>query len=410
MGLGISLSLFLASDRPDHLFADPAFRVGVIALCLVTAMTFLPAFKRFEPWLMTAIPLLDFAVIGLFGLIPGVIMGSAIIAVMPAMWLGGTLGRRGILYAAAASAFLVVVPDFYLHGVSAHAWSNAISVILFSTLGAAGVSLSTQIWGGQVLRLEHQQESLRHAIDVKDDFIALVSHELRTPLTSIIGYLDLVSEGDDQLSPETVSHLAAVSRNADRLLLLVTDLLTAHESVVKPMRLTIETFDVGALVQLSVDDIRVRMREGGLTLDEHLPPGIFLQADPDRFLQITDSLLSNALKFTPPGGRVSVTVCRRALGIDLIVTDTGVGMDELTLQGIGTKFFRSPKTTAAAIPGIGLGLMITKSIVEAHEGTISFTSTEGVGTSATVHMPALVATKPTDQSPWLEASTAGSSD
>ena len=170
------------------------------------------------------------------------------------------------------------------------------------------MALSTQMWGKQVLQLEQQEQSLRRALDVKDDFVALVSHELRTPLTSIIGYLDLVADSEDDMPAQAVTHLEAVSRNADRLLLLVTDLLAAHATKVDPIRLTIESVDVGTLAQLSVDDINTRAHEGGLSIERHLPPGILIQADPNRLLQIIDNLLSNALKFTPPGGRISVSV------------------------------------------------------------------------------------------------------
>jgi len=385
MGFGLSMSLFLDSVRPGELLVEPAFIAGVIALCLVTGMTFLPGFERFQPWMMTTIPLLDIGVIGLFSLIPGAGTGIAIIVMLPAMWLGGQLGRLGIVVAPAACAVCVVAPDLYVHGLYDQGWSEGVSIILFGTLAAAGMALSTEIWEKQVLRLEQQEQSLRHAIGVKDEFVTLVSHELRTPLTSIIGYLDLVSDCD--LPAQVVTHLAAVSRNADRLLLLVTDLLAAQEAEVMPMRLTIETVDVGALAQLSVDDIDTRARAGGLTLARHLPQGILIQADPNRLLQVFDNLLSNALKFTPVGGRISVAVRQQAAGVDLTVTDTGVGMDPLSLQSLGMKFFRAPKTTASAIPGIGLGLTITKSIVEAHNGTLTFFSREEVGTSVVVHLP-----------------------
>jgi signal transduction histidine kinase len=387
MGFGLSMSLFLDSVRPGQWLVEPAFIASVAALCLVTGMTFLPGFKRFQPWIMTTIPLLDIGVIGLFSLIPGAGTGIAIIVILPAMWLGGQLGRLGIVVAPVASAVCVVAPGLYVDGLHDHSWSEAVSIILFAMLAATGMAASTGIWQKQVLRLEQQEQSLRHAIGVKDEFVALVSHELRTPLTSIIGYLDLVSDCD--LPAQVVTHLAAVSRNADRLLLLVTDLLAAHEAAVSPMRLKIETVDVGALAQFSVDDIDTRARAGGLSLARHLPPGILIQADPDRLLQVFDNLLSNALKFTPAGGRISITVRPQASGVDLTVTDTGVGMDQLSLESLGMKFFRAPKTTASVIPGIGLGLTITKSIVEAHDGTLTYFSREDVGTSVVVHLPTL---------------------
>jgi len=388
MGFSLSLSVLLDALRPGHLLEEPAFLAGVIALCLVTAMTFLPGFKTLQPWIMTTIPLLDIAIIGIFNLIPGVGAGSAVIAVMPAMWLGGSLGWRGILVAAGATTMFVVAPGIYIEGFSDQGWSEAVSIVLFATIAASAMALSTQMWGKQVLQLEEQEQSLRRALAVKDDFVALVSHELRTPLTSIIGYLDLVSDSEDEMPARVVAHLEAVSRNADRLLLLVTDLLAAHATEVTPMGLTIESVDIGTLAQLSVEDISTRAHEGGLSIERHLPPGIIIQADPNRLLQVIDNLLSNALKFTPPGGHISVSVRQELTGVALTVTDTGIGIDQPSLQRVGTKFFRSPRTRESAIPGIGLGLTITKSIVEAHHGTVTFASQEGAGLSVVVRLPA----------------------
>ena len=405
MGLSLGASVLLESHRPAHLLEEPAFIAGVIALCLVTAMTFLPGFKVLEPWMMTTIPLLDIAVIGVFSLIPGVGTGSAVIAALPAMWLGGSLGKRGILVAAGASTLFVMAPNLYFDGFTDHRWSEAVSITLFATIAASGMALSTQMWAKQVLQLEEQEQSLRGALAVKDDFVALVSHELRTPLTSIIGYLDLASHYEDDMPVAAVTHLGAVSRNADRLLLLVTDLLAAHASEVTPMRLAIETVDVGALARLSADDIEKRAREGGLSLECHLPPGIQIQADPNRLLQIIDNLLSNALKFTPPGGHIFLAVRREPGGVALTVTDTGIGMDELSLASLGTKFFRSPQATASAIPGIGLGLTITKTIVEAHGGQLTFASQEGAGTSVAVHLPDVAPSVATPKAPTQGAVT-----
>lgn len=385
LGLGLSLSLILASIDRREMLGERALIFGVAVSVLSTALTFSPGFKRFDAWMMVEIALLDLVAIGLFELIPNVEVVGAL-SVVPAMWLGGTLGRKGVAVAAGATALLVLAPNLLVHAPDL-GWAPAVSTILFATLAAAGITLSTEMWTNQVRRLEEQGDELRSAINVKDDFVALVSHELRTPLSSIIGYLDLVTEGDEVIPDEARHHLAAVSRNADRLLLLVTDLLSTHQAGNAPMRLAMESVDVALLARLSLDDADQRAAEAWLTIVRDLPPGILISADPNRLLQILDNLLSNAIKFTPAGGHINVTLREQRTGVDLVVTDTGVGIDASSLQRLGAKFFRAPKTTKAAIPGLGLGLSITKTIVEAHHGSLAFTSTEGEGTSVLVHLP-----------------------
>jgi signal transduction histidine kinase len=222
---------------------------------------------------------------------------------------------------------------------------------------------------------------------VKGDFIAMVSHELRTPLTSIVGYVDLLDDMDEPMSDEALRYQAGVTRNSERMLLLVTDLLAASDVEARPMRLTLDPTDVSALAHLSLDDFAQRAGEAGLTVVRDLPPHVVITADASRLLQVMDNLVSNAIKFTPAGGRISVSLLRRDDGIDLVVSDTGVGVAGESVPHLGTKFFRTPQTIRAAIPGIGLGLMITKTIVEAHHGTLTFTSRENEGTSICVHLP-----------------------
>jgi PAS domain S-box-containing protein len=228
----------------------------------------------------------------------------------------------------------------------------------------------------------------RRAVDrAKGDFIALVSHELRTPLTSIIGYLDMLDDVEEPIPEEALRYLAAVSRNSDRLLLLVTDLLTANELENTPMRLNLAPTDLSALANQSLDDLSHRASEAGITLIRDLHRDLVITADVSRLTQVVDNLLSNAVKFTPAGGRISVTLLRQGHGVDLIVEDTGIGIETASLPHLTTKFFRTPRATAAAIPGVGLGLMITNAVVEAHHGTLTFTSREHEGTSVRVHLP-----------------------
>ena len=230
--------------------------------------------------------------------------------------------------------------------------------------------------------------SERRAVDrAKGDFIALVSHELRTPLTSIIGYLEMLDDVEDPIPEEALRCVAAVSRNADRLLVLVNDLLAASEAENAPMRLNLAHTDLSALAHQSIDDLTQRANDAGLTFIRDLPPDVMITADASRLTQVVDNLLSNAIKFTPAGGRVAVTLEWQGDGVDLVVCDTGMGIETASLPHLTTKFFRTQQATSAAIPGIGLGLMVVKAVVEAHHGALTFTSRENEGTSVLVHLP-----------------------
>jgi two-component system phosphate regulon sensor histidine kinase PhoR len=231
-----------------------------------------------------------------------------------------------------------------------------------------------------IVELQRLDQYRRQLIDT-------VSHELRTPLTSIIGYLDLATDVEETIPEQTLLHLAAVSRNSDRLLLLVNDLLSVSEVETGPIRLTVVPTDVATLAGLSLDDIQHRAAEADLTLIRDLSPELMITADPNRLLQVLDNLLSNAIKFTPPGGRITVSAFRNGDGVDVVVRDTGMGIDADSLPHLGTAFFRTPKTGEKGISGVGLGLMITKNIVEAHRGTLTISSREHEGTTVQVHLP-----------------------
>jgi two-component system phosphate regulon sensor histidine kinase PhoR len=184
-----------------------------------------------------------------------------------------------------------------------------------------------------------------------------------------------------------VAHLNAVSRNADRLLVLVTDLLAAERAEREPMHLSRRPTDLSSLAQLSLDDLALRAESADVSITPEIEPGIMISADPTRILQVIDNLLSNAVKYTPPTGNITLVLRREPECVLLEVRDTGIGIHAEDVEGLFTKFFRARNATAMAIPGIGLGLMITRIIVEAHGGSIEAQSREGVGTSILVRLP-----------------------
>jgi signal transduction histidine kinase len=228
----------------------------------------------------------------------------------------------------------------------------------------------------------------RESERLKDEFFALVSHELRTPLTSIIGYLELVRDDEETLGDDARHFLEVVDRNAKRLLRLVGDMLFVAQ--VEAGRLTLErvALDLRQVVADSVEAARPAAERAGVELSLEAEPVGLIDGDRDRVGQLIDNLVSNALKFTAPGGRVLVAL-RPADGDRALVAvgDDGMGIPDAEQQHLFERFFRSSSASSRAVPGVGLGLTIVKTIVEAHAGEVALESREGVGTIVRVHLP-----------------------
>ncbi|MDR6791011.1 signal transduction histidine kinase [Pseudarthrobacter oxydans] len=221
------------------------------------------------------------------------------------------------------------------------------------------------------------------ALSAKDEFLASVSHELRTPLTSILGYLDLALD-EEGLDPGVEQCLTVAKRNARRLLTLVGDLLTIASG---SLTISPRPADLNDVAATSISAAQPHAAAAGITLELESTGPATGRFDPDRLGQAIDNLVSNAIKYTPEGGTVTVRVSAAGQDLRCEVTDTGIGMTEDELAQAFTRFFRAANAHSSAIPGAGLGLAITRSIVENHRGTISLSSNRGKGTTAVLTLP-----------------------
>ncbi|MGO4474447.1 sensor histidine kinase [Arthrobacter sp. M-10] len=223
------------------------------------------------------------------------------------------------------------------------------------------------------------------ALAAKDELVANVSHEFGSPLTSILGNIDLVLRGDQELQPATRLGLEVAERNAERLRALVEDLLSSAAAVES---VHLRRTDLAGLVENSLVSARAQADAAHVGLVADVPAPLWANADPLRLGQALDNLVSNAIKYSPGGGLVTIRAERNDGWVQLEVKDTGMGMTTDESARIFTRFFRTNAARQAAIPGVGLGLSITKSIVERHGGSISCSSEPGSGSTFTVALPA----------------------
>jgi two-component system phosphate regulon sensor histidine kinase PhoR len=222
------------------------------------------------------------------------------------------------------------------------------------------------------------------ALAAKDDFVSNISHEFRTPLTSILGYIGLALDDAQTLPPAVVQYLKVAERNADRLLDLVSDLLSiaTHALEIKP-----RPADIAELVELCLDSAAPRATENHVALINECHGPLPATFDVGRIGQVLDNLISNAIKYSPDGGVVAVRAWVQDEEVICEVQDSGIGMDEAEKAQAFTKFFRAGAVRRSAIPGVGLGLLITKTILESHGGTIELHSESGVGTRVRFTLP-----------------------
>ena len=244
----------------------------------------------------------------------------------------------------------------------------------------------------QVQAFEHQRESVRRleALDrAKDAFISTVSHELRTPLTSIVGYLELMSDGGmGQLSDEVSQGVEIIERNVDRLRVLVEDLLALSAYDADQVQLELAPVDLLVLVAecraALVPTAAARRIDLVVTAEPGLPDA---WADATQVERVVLNLLSNAVKFSHEGARVVLRLRSQAERVVLDVIDTGIGVPEPEQARLFSRFFRSSLSVAGEIQGTGLGLSLVQSVVDWHDGDVQIASAEGEGTTVTVRLP-----------------------
>lgn len=237
-------------------------------------------------------------------------------------------------------------------------------------------------------REQEARQAAESANRLKDDFLTTVSHELRTPLTAIVGWTEMLRDG--ALDPAAAERaLLTIERNAKAQVNLVNDLLDASRIVTGKLQIEIRPVELITIVEAAVDTLRPAVEAKDLRLQMVLQPWVGpFSGDHSRLQQIISNLISNAIKFTPPGGMIEVRLERRGDQAAITVSDTGQGIRPEFLPHVFDRFRQADGSTTRTHGGLGLGLAIVKHLVEMHGGTIQADSRgAGHGASFVVTLP-----------------------
>ncbi|MDO8426880.1 MAG: ATP-binding protein [Deltaproteobacteria bacterium] len=217
---------------------------------------------------------------------------------------------------------------------------------------------------------------------IKKDFVANVSHELRTPLASIKGYSETLLDGGMDDKNTLKEFLRVIDRHATRMSRLIDDLLTLSKLESHQMEIVSEPVDIKEILLSTKTGFEKQARDKGIKITSRIPEGLpKALGDRDRLEQVVVNLLDNAIKYTPPGGGVSLSACASKGDIRVDVKDTGIGFPPSDIPRIFERFYRVDKARSRDLGGTGLGLAIVKHIIQGHNGRLHVESAPGKGST-----------------------------
>lgn len=369
--------------------------IGISAVAALAAIAGSAALRRAPRLIGTTVPIGFLLVVSLLrdatgGSISG-FGGFYLLAVIYfALFYGIAEVLLGLVLTAAATVIPLLfagAPDYPISG-----WRGAVVQVVVAAIAGLTIQRLVQNVRANAALTEQRNTQLLALDRLKDEFMSVVSHEFRTPLTSIQGYLELVLEdGSETLDPEQLSYLEVVERNVSRLQNLVEDLLFVARLEQGSLEIHPEKVDLGLLLADATATAQPAAAAKDVELELSAPEHVAVRVDRVRIAQLLDNLVSNAVKFTPTGGRVLIAVESSSDAVAVQVSDTGVGIPNDELPQLFTRFFRASTAQSNQIPGTGLGLRISQSIAQAHGSRILVESALGEGTTFTFELPLAVA-------------------
>jgi signal transduction histidine kinase len=419
------LDYYTVGDRLAEVWAIRFFVVCPIMLAVMSA-TF---FRSFQRYAQTLLPL------SMFSAGFGVVIMTAITdwpansfyyaGLIMVVIYGSTLVRVKFLSSVAVSVFLVAayqVVAIYINPIPPSVLlSNDFFLVMASAVGIFASYIQeiyirrafvyTQLLTEEKERSEALLEEARAASHAKSEFLAITSHELRTPLNAIIGFSEFLKMemfgplGSDRYK----SYAEDIHDSGQHLLQVISDILDLSRSEANKLDITEEDVSLGAAVGGCLRMFRTKAAEEGVRLSTHQGPWPLLRADDRLVKQMLINLISNAIKFTPMGGEITLHVaCDDDGGCAISVIDTGIGIAEHDIPKILEPFAQVESSYVRSHEGLGLGLPLVKKIIELHGGTLEIRSGLGMGTTATIRFPAYrVLSWESEQPEWAEMSGTG---
>ena len=222
----------------------------------------------------------------------------------------------------------------------------------------------------------------------KNEYFALIGHELRTPLTSISAYTELLREADGpMLLAEGPRLLEVIERNTNQLRHIINELMELSALDAGHADVQLAPMDLAEVVRDSLAKARAAVHGAPLVIEDELPEELVLPGDRKRLRQVVDNLLGNAVKYSPDGGHIEVTLKAAGRAAELSVSDTGLGVSIEEREKMFTGLYRTSRARDKAIPGTGLGLTLSRAVVSRHHGSIELLEHGAVGTTILVRLP-----------------------
>jgi signal transduction histidine kinase len=250
------------------------------------------------------------------------------------------------------------------------------------------IGILSETFNMMAARIESTLEDLKKAEALRKEFVANVSHELRTPLTGIRTYAETLADNSDLPQQTADEFLRVILNESDRMANIVRDLLELSRFDAGNMEFRFEEFSIEQSIRDVYTAIALDARNRGYEMNIESQPGIpTVWGDRARIEQVFMNVLTNAVKYTPPGGRVDISCASEGSGVHVRISDTGIGIPPEDMPHVFDRFYRVDKARSRESGGTGLGLSIAREIVTRHGGEIKIDSTPGVGTAVTVTLP-----------------------
>ncbi len=315
------------------------------------------------------------------GMPPGHLPVCSYLAVPVVSRSGDVLG--GLFFGHSEAGVFTERSERLIVGVAAQAAVAIDNARLYEQAKRAADERARLLEAERAARAEVERVSL-----LKDEFLATLSHELRTPLNAILGWALMLQRGglgDEQRKRA----FDTIERNARAQAHLIEDLLDMNRIMSGKVRLEVQRVGLAAVVSAALDSVRPSAEAKGIALHTPVDPGVGLvSGDPNRLQQIVWNLLTNAVKFTPKGGAIEVTLRATDVHAEVIVRDSGVGIREAFLPHVFERFRQADSSTTRHYGGLGLGLSIVKQLVELHGGSVAAESAgHGLGSTFRVSLP-----------------------